>query len=83
MAEKKKTEKKEIKKSTVKNNNKSQKAQNKSNGAKTKKASKAQSVLKGREKEVEKIDTYKVKSVIFQVNGEDLYTTNQCYNENK
>ena len=61
MAEKKKTEKKEIKKSTVKNNNKSQKAQNKSNGAKTKKASKAQSVLKGREKEVEKIDTYKVK----------------------
>lgn len=28
-------------------------------------------------------DTYKVKSVIFQVNGEALYTTNQCYNENK
>ena len=28
-------------------------------------------------------DTYKVKSVIFEVNGEALYTTNQCYNENK
>lgn len=28
-------------------------------------------------------DTYKVKSVIFEVNGEILYTTNQCYSENK